>query len=128
MANLKFYGKVVEIMEPQTGTSQNTGNQWWSQAFICEELGTNYPSKAHFVLFGKNLTQENVEKVVLGNDITVSFNINLKDRTNSMTGDRYFNTELRAWKIEQGDTTIVVKQPKQDGEFAPVFAETDETF
>ena len=129
MANLKLYGKVVEIMEPQTGTSQNTGNQWWSQAFICEELGTNYPSKAHFVLFGKNLTQENVEKVVLGNDITVSFNINLKDRTNSMTGDRYFNTELRAWKIEQGDTTGEVKQqPKQDGDFTPYFAQTDETF
>lgn len=131
MANLKFYGKVVEIMEPQTGTSQNTGNQWWSQAFICEELGTNYPSKAHFVLFGKNLNQENVEKVVLGNDVTVSFNINLKDRTNSMTGDRYFNTELRAWKIEQGDTTGEVKhQSKQDGDFTPYFAqtETDETF
>jgi hypothetical protein len=125
MANLKFYGKVVEIMEPQTGTSQSTGNQWWSQAFICEELGTNYPSKAHFVLFGKNLNQENVEKVVLGNDVTVSFNINLKDRTNSMTGDRYFNTELRPWKIEQGDTTQEVKQqPKEDGEFTPSFAST----
>lgn len=126
MANLKFYGKVVEIMEPQTGTSQSTGNQWWSQAFICEELGTSYPSKAHFVLFGKNLNQENVEKVVLGNDVTVSFNINLKDRTNSMTGDRYLNTELRPWKIEQGDTTQEVKQqPKEDGEFTPFFAPTE---
>jgi hypothetical protein len=125
MANLKFYGQVVEIMQPQTGTSQN-GTQWWSRAFICEELGTQYPSKAHFVLFGKNLTQENVEKVVLGNDVTVSFNINLKDRTNSMTGDRYLNTELRAWKIEQGDTTQEVKQqPKEDGEFTPFFAPTE---
>ena len=126
MANLKFYGKVVEIMEPQTGTSQRTGEQWWSQAFISEELGTNYPSKAHFVLFGKNLTQENVEKVALGNDITVSFNINLKERTNSMTGERYFNTELRPWKIEQGDTTAEVKQqPKEDGGFTPFFAPTE---
>jgi len=125
MANLKFYGKVVEIMEPQTGVSQN-GNQWWSQAFICEELGTNYPSKAHFVLFGKNLTQENVEKVVLENDVTVSFNINLKDRINSTNGERYFNTELRPWKIEQGDTTQEVKQqPKEDGKFTPFFALTE---
>jgi hypothetical protein len=128
MANLKFYGQVVEIMQPQTGTSQS-GTQWWSQAFIVDELGTQYPSKAHFVLFGKNLTQENVEKVVLGNDITISFNINLKERTNSMTGERYFNTELRPWKIEQGDTTQEVKQqPKQDGEFTPSFAKTDEIF
>lgn len=127
MANLKFYGKVVEIMQPQTGTSQN-GNQWWSQAFICEELGTNYPSKAHFVLFGKNLTQENVEKVVLDNDVTISFNINLKERTNSMTGERYYNTELRPWKIEQGDTTEEVRQqPKQDGEFTPHFAAIETT-
>lgn len=128
MANLKFYGKVVEIMQPQTGTSQN-GTQWWSQAFIVEELGTQYPSKAHFVLFGKNLTQENVEKVVLGNDITVSFNINFRERTNNTTGDRYFNTELRPWKIEQGDTTEEVKQqPKLDGDFTPAFAKTDEEF
>ena len=124
MANLKFYGKVVEIMEPQQGVSQN-GTQWYSQAFICEELGTNYPSKAHFVLFGKNLTQENVEKVVLENDVTVSFNINLRERTNSMTGERYFNTELRPWKIEQGDTTGESKQqPKNDGDFTPSFAST----
>ena len=124
MANLKFYGKVVEIMEPQTGTSQN-GTQWYSQAFILEELGTQYPSEAHFVLFGKNLTQENVEKVVLENDVTVSFNINLRERTNSMTGERYFNTELRPWKIEQGDTTGDVKQqPKNDGDFTPSFAST----
>ena len=125
MANLKFYGQVVEIMQPQTGTSQN-GTPWWSQAFICEELGTNYPSKAHFVLFGKNLNQENVEKVVLGNDVTVSFNINLRERTNSVTGERYFNTELRPWKIEQGDTTGEVKhQSKQDGDFTPYFAQTE---
>jgi hypothetical protein len=125
MANLKFYGQVVEIMQPQTGTSQN-GNQWWSQAFICEELGTNYPSKAHFVLFGKNLNQENVEKVIIGNNITVSFNINLRERINSVTGERYFNTELRPWKIEQGDTTQEAKQqPKEDGEFTPFFATTD---
>lgn len=127
MANLKFYGKVVMIMQPQTGTSQN-GTQWWSQSFLVEELGTQYPSIAQFTLFGKNLTQENVEKLVLDNEVTVSFNILIKERISNKTGERYYNTELRAWKIEQGDTTSVVKQPKQDGEFAPVFAETDETF
>lgn len=127
MANLKFYGKVVMIMQPQTGTSQN-GTQWWSQSFLVEELGTQYPSIAQFALFGKNLTQENVEKLVLDNEVTVSFNILIKERISNKTGERYYNTELRAWKVEQGDTTSVVKQPKQDGEFAPVFAETDETF
>lgn len=126
MANLKFYGKVVEIMQPQTGTSQSTGEQWWSQAFICEELGTNYPSKAHFTLFGKNLNQENVEKVFLDNEVTVSFNIYTKDRQ-TYDGKRYINTELRAWKIEQGDTTGEVKQqPKQNGEFTPTFAATNQ--
>lgn len=124
MANLKFYGKVVEIMEPQQGVSQN-GTQWYSQAFICEELGTNYPSKAHFVLFGKNLTQENVEKLKLDNEVTVSFNIVLKERINNETKARYFNSELRPWKIEQGDTTgDKQQQPKNDGDFTPSFAST----
>lgn len=124
MANLKFYGKVVEIMEPQQGVSQN-GTQWYSQAFICEELGTQYPSKAHFVLFGKNLTQENVEKLTINNEVTVSFNIVLKERINNETKDRYFNTELRPWKIEKGDTTgDKQQQPKNDGDFTPSFAST----
>lgn len=124
MANLKFYGKVVEIMEPQQGVSQN-GTQWYSQAFICEELGTNYPSKAHFVLFGKNLTQENVEKLTINNEVTVSFNIALKERINDETKTRYFNTELRPWKIEQGNTTgDKQQQPKNEGDFTPSFAST----
>lgn len=81
MANLKFYGQVVEILAPQNGTSKN-GTQWWAQSFICEELGTQYPSKVYFVLFGKNLNQDNVSKLTLGNDITVSFNVNMKDKVN----------------------------------------------
>ena len=125
MANLKFYGQVVEILAPQNGTSKN-GTQWWAQSFICEELGTQYPSKVYFVLFGKNLNQDNVSKLTLGNDITVSFNVNMKDKVNSITGERYFNTELRPWKIEQGDTTEEKQQPKQDGEFTPCFAKTEE--
>lgn len=124
MANLKIYGKVVEIMEPQQGVSQ-TGIQWFSQAFIVEELGTQYPSKVHFVLFGKNLTQENVEKLTINNEVTVSFNIVLKERINNETKARYFNTELRPWKIEQGDTIgDKQQQPKNEGDFTPSFAST----
>lgn len=127
MANLKIYGQVVEIMQPQTGVTRD-GQQWWSQAFIIEELETNYPIQSHFVLFGNHLTSENVEKIRIGNDITVSFNIHMRDRV-STDNKRFINTELRAWKIEQGDTTKDVKpQAKKDGEFVPQFANTDETF
>jgi hypothetical protein len=67
-----------------------------------------------------------VEKVFLDNEVTVSFNIYTKDRQ-TYDSKRYVNTELRAWKIEQGDTTVEVKQqPKQNGEFTPTFAVTNQ--
>jgi hypothetical protein len=125
MANLKFYCKVTEVLPGQQGTNRN-GTPWYSQSFIVEELGTNYPSKAMFVLWNKALTQENVSKLGIGNEVTISFNISHREWTGT-DGDRKFSTELRVWKIEDGDTTEQVKpaQKQEDEDFQPYFVQVD---
>ena len=128
MANLKFYCKVTEVLPGQQGTNRN-GEPWYSQSFIVEELGTKYPSKAMFVLWNKALTQENVSKLGIDNEVTVSFNIYHREWI-GMDGNRKFSTELRAWKIEEGDTTEQVKpaQKQEEGEFQPFFVQVDDDF
>lgn len=123
MANLKFYGVVTEIQQPQTGFKQD-GTQWWSQSFTIKEGATNYPSTAEFVLYGDKLTESNVEPLVIGNDVTVCFNLKSRSWT-GMDGNRKSSTELRAWKVEQGNTIGQDKPAKQEtGEFTPAFAAT----
>ena len=128
MANLKFYCKVTEVLPGQQGTTKN-GEPWYSQAFMAEELGTKYPTTAMFVLWNKALTEENVSKLGIDNEVTVSFNIYHREWT-GMDGQRKHSTELRVWKIEDGDTTGEVKptQKQEDGEFQPFFVQVEETF
>lgn len=127
MANLKFYGKVTEVLPFQQGMTKNN-EPWYSQSFMVEELGTKYPTKAMFVLWNKALTEDNVSKIAIGNDVTISFNIYHRE-WQGQDGTRKFSTELRVWKIDDGDTTGEVKhQSKQDGDFTPYFAQTEEIF
>lgn len=128
MANLKFYGRVTEVLPGQQGTNRN-GEPWYSQSFMAEELGTKYPSEAMFVLWNKALTQENVSKLGVGNEITISFNIYHRS-WDGTDGQRKHATELRVWKIEDGDTTEQVKpaQKQEEGEFQPFFVQVDDKF
>lgn len=128
MANLKFYCKVTEVLPGQQGTNKN-GEPWYSQAFMAEELRTKYPTEAMFVLWNKALTQENVSKIGVDNEVTVSFNIYHREWI-GVDGQRKHSTELRVWKIEDGDTTGEVKptQKQEDGEFQPFFVQVEETF
>lgn len=128
MANLKFYGRVTEVLPGQQGTNRN-GEPWYSQSFMVEELGTKYPSEAMFVLWNKALTQENVSKLGIGNEITISFNIYHRS-WDGTDGQRKHATELRVWKIEDGDTTEQVKplQKQEEGEFQPFFVQVNDDF
>lgn len=123
MATLKFYGEIKEILPAQQGTTQ-TGKEWYSQGIIVEELGTNYPDKAHFILFGKALTESNTKHITPGNQVTISFNINMREFEPS-NGGRGFRTELRVWKIEEGNTITDNKQAAEPSNetFTPTFAQ-----
>lgn len=124
MANLKFYGELIEVLQPENGQTRD-GKEWFSQGFILEELNTKYPKKARFVLYSDALKEDNVSKMTLGNDVTMNFDIFMRDWI-GQDGKRKFATELRAWRVDQGDT-IEQTKPKQDnGNTTPIFAKPNE--
>ena len=62
-------GKVIAIMQPRSGVSQRTGNQWMTQEYVIEVPG-QYPKKMLFNIFGEDrIKQFNIQ---MGEDITCS--------------------------------------------------------
>lgn len=102
MANLKIYGQVVKATEvEQITTANGTYNK---MIFVLQEF-SQYPSDIAFTLFGNNCKEDNVNKVAVGNTITVSFDCKSRAWTDRNGSERY-STDLNAWKVEIGDTTV----------------------
>ena len=86
-------GKVIAIMQPRSGVSQRTGNQWMTQEYVIEVPG-QYPKKMLFNIFGEDrIKQFNIQ---MGEDITVSFDIDAREYNG-----RWFN-DSRAFNIQRG--------------------------
>jgi hypothetical protein len=78
------------------------GNPWKVQPYVLETLD-QYPRKVHFEVFGEDRIKQNpcdVDQLV-----TVSFDIESRE----FNGRWY--TSIRAWRIQQGDTTQAAAQP-----------------
>ena len=86
-------GKVIAIMQPRSGVSQRTGNQWMTQEYVIEVPG-QYPKKMLFNIFGEDrIKQFNIQ---MGEDITVQFDIDAREYNG-----RWFN-DIRAYNILRG--------------------------
>ena len=86
-------GKVIAILQPRSGVSQRTGNQWMTQEYVIEVPG-QYPKKMLFNLFGEDrIKQFNIQ---MGEEITVSFDIDAREYNG-----RWFN-DIRAFNIQRG--------------------------
>ena len=85
-------GKIIEIMESQSGTSQS-GNEWTKIDFVIDN-GDKYNPEICFTAFGKERVDQ-IKKMKVGDVVEVEFNIKC-----SKWKDRYF-TSLDAWKITQ---------------------------
>ena len=51
---MELIGKIVQVLPLQEGVSK-AGNPWKKQEYILETLGTQYPRKVCFNLFGDNV-------------------------------------------------------------------------
>jgi hypothetical protein len=86
-------GKVIAILQPRSGVSQRTGNQWMTQEYVIEVPG-QYPKKMLFNIFGEErIKQFNIQ---MGEEITVSFDIDAREYNG-----RWFN-DIRAFNIQRG--------------------------
>ena len=72
---MELVGRIVQILPLRTGTSK-AGNPWKVQEYILETLGTQYPRKVCFELFGDNVDKFPMQ---IGQDVTVSIDIESRE-------------------------------------------------
>ena len=92
---MEVVGKIIQVLPAQEGVGRN-GNPWKVQPYVLETLD-QYPRKVHFEVFGEDRIKQN--SCELDQLVTVSFDIESRE----FNGRWY--TSIRAWRIQQGDTT-----------------------
>ena len=92
---MEVVGKIIQVLPVQEGIGKN-GNPWKVQPYVLETLD-QYPRKVHFEVFGEDRIKQN--PCELDQLVTVSFDIESRE----FNGRWY--TSIRAWRIQQGDTT-----------------------
>jgi hypothetical protein len=86
-------GKVIAILQANSGVSARTGNPWMSQEYVIEVPG-QYPRKMVFRVFGEDrIKQFNIQP---SEEITVQFDIDAHEYNG-----RWFN-EIRAYNVQRG--------------------------
>ena len=109
---MEVVGKIIQVLPAQEGVGRN-GNPWKVQPYVLETLD-QYPRKVHFEVFGEDRIKQNpcdIDQLV-----TVSFDIESRE----FNGRWY--TSIRAWRIQQGDTTQAAAVPAAAPAAAPVAA------
>lgn len=90
--DLKISGKVTQILEEQSGTSQN--GPWRKQDFILETQG-EYPRQICVTQWGDKIDEFAVEE---GDSLTAFIDIQSREYNG-----RWY-TDVKAWKIEKEGT------------------------
>ena len=117
---MELIGKIIQILPLQEGVSK-AGNPWKKQEYILETLGTQYPRKVCFNLFGDNVDKFPMQ---VGQDVTVSIDIESRE----FNGRWY--TDVRAWNVLNGVQLAgapapgFAAAPTQPAAPAPGFAST----
>jgi len=96
-------GKVIAILQANSGVSARTGNAWMSQEYVIEVPG-QYPRKMLFRVFGEDrIKQFNIQP---GEEITVQFDIDAHEYNG-----RWFN-DVRAFRIDRGQAAPTAAAPE----------------
>lgn len=87
--DLQITGKVIDVLEEQSGTSQN--GPWRKQEFILETPG-QYPKQVCVVQWG-----DNIDKFGVTEGETLTAHIDIQSR--EYNGRWY--TDVKAWRIDR---------------------------
>jgi len=87
--SLQISGKVISVLEEESGTSQN--GEWRHQSFILETSG-EYPKEVCIKVWGDRIDEFGV---TVGESLTA--HINLRSREYN---DRWY-TDVTAWRVEK---------------------------
>ena len=99
---MEIVGRIIQVLPAQEGVSKNTGNPWKIQSYVLETQ-EQYPRKVCFEIFGEDKIKNN--PCQLDDLVTVSFDIESRE----FNGRWY--TSIRAWRVQQGDTTAAPAAP-----------------
>ena len=105
-------GRIIAVLQPQSGVSARTGNSWMSQDYVIEVPG-QYPRRCVFRIFGEDrIKQFNIQ---MNEDVTVQFDIDAHEYQG-----RWFN-DIRAFNIIRGQVagTIPAATPVTVNSQAP---------
>ena len=92
-------GRIIAVLQAQSGVSARTGNSWMSQDYVIEVPG-QYPRRCVFRIFGEDrIKQFNLQ---MNEDVTVQFDIDAHEYQG-----RWFN-DIRAYNVIRGQ---VAPQP-----------------
>lgn len=107
---MELTGKIIAILQANSGISQRTGNSWMSQEYVIEVPG-NFPRKCVFRVFGEErIKQMNIQA---GEELTVQFDIDAHEYNG-----RWFN-EIRAYAVQRGPVAQEVPAPANVGGATP---------
>jgi hypothetical protein len=110
---MDIQGKIITALEPRSGKSNRTGNNWKSQDFVIE-THEQYPKKCVFTVFGEDRLNQFALKV--GDEVTVSIDIDAHEYNG-----RWFN-DIRAWRVTRGDASAATPAAPAATPAAPVGA------
>lgn len=108
MADLTIQGKIIQVLEPQGGTSR-AGNAWRKQEYVLE-TADNYPKKVCFHFFGDRIDQNPLQ---IGDFITLYFDIESREYNG-----RWY-TDIRGWRAEKTQPGAPVPGQQAAPDFAP---------
>ena len=97
--SLEIEGKIVKILEVETGTSK-AGKEWKKQGFVLDTYNQFNPEVC-FGVFGEEKIAE-LAKFKAGDTVKVGFNLSSRE----FNGKYYHNID--AWKI---DSVAATKEP-----------------
>lgn len=100
-------GVITQVLQPQTGVSQRTGNQWMKQQYvICHDQG-QYPKYLCFEVFG----QEKIQQMNIQPNEYVTIHLDFNSSQSQKDG-RWYN-EVRCWKVDRMQPGMQQGMPMQ---------------
>lgn len=100
-------GVIAQVLQPQSGVSQRTGQPWQSQEFVLTYEQGQYPKSLCFRVFGADKLQQFA--IRQGEQLTVHLNIECRQ------GQKGFFNDISCWKVDRQ----VQQAVQQQQQFAP---------
>ena len=89
---MELAGKVIAVLEPRSGVSKSSGNNWMVQEYVIE-THDQYPRRMCFDVFGEDKIK--MFNIQMGEELNVFFDIDAREWQG-----RWF-TSIRAWKVDR---------------------------